>query len=251
MIKLVKKDLKLFFGNKQDILLTFALPIIFITLFTFVFGNMGNSGGNDVGGLVHVVAGTSVMMLLFSVAGIGGSLIAEKQEGMLKKLLCSPMPPNHILYGKMVYAIIISIAQLIIMFVYAWLVFGLDIMHHLPSLALMILVTAYACSGFGILLASFAKSRQQVQGYSTIIVLVMSAMGGSMIPIFIMPEIMQKIAVVSVNYWGIQGFHDIFMRYLPITDITFLSRVFVLIGIGTSLNFIALQMFKKNILKIV
>jgi len=251
MIKLVRKDLKLFFGNKQDMLLTFILPIIFITLFSFVFGKMGNTEEDNLGGLVHVVAGTSVMMLLFSVAGIGGSLIDEKQEGMLKKLLCSPMPPNHILYGKMVYAIIISIAQLIIMFVYAWLVFGLDIMHHLPSLALMILVTAYACSGFGILLASFAKSRQQVQGYSTIVVLVMSAMGGSMIPIFIMPEIMQKIAVVSVNYWGIQGFHDIFLRYLPITDITFLSRVFVLILIGTSLNFIALQMFKKNILKIV
>ncbi len=251
MIKLVRKDLKLFFGNKQDMLLTFVLPIIFITLFSFVFGKMGNTEEDNLGGLVHVVAGTSVMMLLFSVAGIGGSLIDEKQEGMLKKLLCSPMPPNHILYGKMVYAIIISIAQLIIMFVYAWLVFGLDIMHHLPSLALMILVTAYACSGFGILLASFAKSRQQVQGYSTIVVLVMSAMGGSMIPIFIMPEIMQKIAVVSVNYWGIQGFHDIFLRYLPITDITFLSRVFVLILIGTSLNFIALQMFKKNILKIV
>jgi len=251
MIKLVRKDLKLFFGNKQDMLLTFILPIIFITLFSFVFGKMGNTEEDNLGGLVHVVAGTSVMMLLFSVAGIGGSLIDEKQEGMLKKLLCSPMPPNHIHYGKMVYAIIISIAQLIIMFVYAWLVFGLDIMHHLPSLALMILVTAYACSGFGILLASFAKSRQQVQGYSTIVVLVMSAMGGSMIPIFIMPEMMQKIAVVSVNYWGIQGFHDIFLRYLPITDITFLSKVFVLIGIGTLLNFIALLMFKKNILKIV
>jgi ABC-2 type transport system permease protein len=251
MIKLVKKDFKLFFGNKTDMLLTFALPIVIITLFSFAFGNMGNTEEDSMGGIVHVVAGTSVMMLLFSVAGMGGSLIDEKQEGMLKKLLCSPLHPNHILYGKMVYANIISIAQLIIMFVYAWLVFGLDIMHHLPSLALMILVTAYACSGFGILLASFAKSRQQVQGYSTIIVLVMSAMGGSMIPIFIMPEIMQKIAVVSVNYWGIQGFHDIFLRYLPITDITFLSRVFVLILIGTSLNFIALQMFKKNILKIV
>jgi len=249
MIKLVKKDLKLFFGNKQDMLLTFALPIIFITLFAFVFGNMGDE--DNVGGLVHVVAGMSVMMLLFSVAGIGGSLLDEKQEGMLKKLLCSPMPPNHILYGKLVFANIISIAQLIIMFVYAWLVFGLDIMHHLPSLVLMILATAYACSGFGVLLASFAKSRQQVQGFSTIIVLVMSAIGGSMIPIFIMPEIMQKIAVVSVNYWGIQGFYDIFLKLLPITDITFLSKVFVLIGIGTSLNFIAFQMFKRSILKIV
>ena len=251
MIKLVKKDLKLFFGNKQDMLLTFVLPIIFITLFTVVFGKMGNTAEDNVGGIVHVVAGTSVMMLLFSVAGIGGSLLDEKQEGMLKKLLCSPMHPKHILYGKLVYANIISVVQLIVMFVYAWLVFGLDIMHYLPSIGLMILAISYACSGFGIVLASFAKTSKQVQGYSTIVVLVMSAIGGSMIPIFIMPEIMQKIAVVSVNYWGIQGFYDIFLNLLPITDITFLSKVFVLIGIGTLLNFMALLMFKKNILKIV
>jgi len=251
MIKLVKKDLKLFFGNKQDMLLTFAMPIIIITLFAFVFGNMGNTEEDNLAGLVHVVAGTSVMMLLFSVAGIGGSLLDEKQEGMLKKLLCSPMHSNHILFGKMVFANIISIIQLIVMFIFAWLVFGLDIIHHFPSLALMFLATAYACSSFGIVLASFAKSRQQVQGFSTIIVMVMSAIGGSMIPIFIMPELMQKIAVVSVNYWGIQGFYDIFMRSLTLSDITFLSRVFVLIFIGTLLNSIALQMFKKNILKIV
>ena len=151
----------------------------------------------------------------------------------------------------MVFANIISIAQLSIMFVYAWLVFGLVIMHHLPSLVLMIFVTAYACSSFGIFLASFSKSRQQVQGLSKLIVLIMSGIGGSMIPLFIMPEFMQKIAVVSVNYWGVQGFYDIFWRLLPLTDMTFLSRVFVLIGIGTFLNFIALLMFKKNILKIV
>jgi len=251
MIKLVKKELKLFFGNKQDMLLTFVMPIIFITLFSLVFAKMSNTDEDNLAGLVHVVAGTSVMMLLFSVAGIGGSLLDEKQEGMLKKLLCSPMHPNHILYGKMIYAIIISIVQLIIMFVYAWLVFDLDIMHHLPSIVLMFFAIAYACSSFGIVLTSFAKSRQQVQDYSTIIVLVMSGIGGSMIPLFVMPEFMQKIAVFSVNYWGIQGFYDIFMELLPITDITFLSRVFVLIGIGTVLNFISLKMFKKNILKIV
>jgi len=250
MIKLVKKDLKLFFNNRQDMMLTFVLPIIFITLFAFVFGKMNNSEENHLVSLVHSVAGTSVMMLLFSVAGIGGSFLDEKQEGMLKKLLCSPIPPNYILFGKLVFANIISIIQLSIMFIYAWLFFGLDIIHHLPSLILMIFIIAFACSGFGIVLASFAKTRQQVQGYSTIIVLVMSAIGGSMIPLFAMPEIMQKISVFTVNYWGIQGIYDIFWKHLPLTDITFLSRVFVLIGTGTFLNFIALLMFKKNILKI-
>jgi ABC-type multidrug transport system permease subunit len=251
MIKLVKKDLKLFFSDKQGIMLTFALPIIFITLFAYVFRETNNSEEGDLISLVHAVAGTSVFMLLFSVVGIGGSLLDEKQEGMLKKLLCSPLPPDHILFGKLVFANIISIIQLIVMFVYGWLVFGLDIMHHLPSLILMIFAIAFACSGLGVVLASFAKTRQQVQGFSSIIVLVMSALGGSMIPIFMMPEFMQKIAVVSVNYWAIQGFYDIFWKLLPLTDITFLSRVLVLIFIGTLLNFIALLIFKKNILKIV
>jgi len=251
MIKLVRKDLKLFFSNKQDMLLTFALPIIFITLFAFIFGKMNTTDEGKLGSLVQAVAGTSVMMLLFTVAGIGGSLLDEKQEGMLKKFLCSPIPPDHILYGKLVYANVISIIQLIIMFIYAWLVFKLDIIHHLPSLLLMILAIAYACSGFGVLLASFAKTRQQVQGYSTLIVLVMSAIGGSMIPVFIMPKIMQEIAVATVNYWGIQGINDIFLKLYPITNFTFLSRVFVLIGIGTFLNLIALLMFRKTILKIV
>ena len=251
MITLVKKDLKLFFSNRQDMMLTFVLPIIFITIFAFVFGKMNNSEENHLASLVHSVAGTAVMMLLFSVAGIGGSLLDEKQEGMLKKLLCSPVPPNHILFGKMIFANIISIVQLVIMFVYAWLMFGLDILHHLPSLVLMIVTIAFACSGFGVVLASFAKTREQVQGFSTIIVLVMSAIGGSMIPLVAMPEIMQKIAVFTVNYWGIQGVYDIFWKLVPLTNITFLSRVLVLIGIGTLLNVLALLMFKKNILKIV
>jgi ABC-2 type transport system permease protein len=251
MIKLAKKDLKLFSSNKRDMLLTFILPIIIITLFASVFGQIDKTNGDNSPGLIHSVAGTAIFMLLFSVAEIGGSLLDEKQDGMLKKILCSPLRSNHILYGKMVFANVISIAQLSIMFVYAWLIFGLDIMHHLSSLVLMIFVAAYACSSFGIFLASFSKSRQQVQGLSKLIVLLMSVIGGSMIPIFMMPEFMQKIAVVSVNYWGVQGFYDIFWRLLPLSDITFLSRVFVLLCIGSFLNFIALLMFKKSILKIV
>lgn len=201
-------------------------------------------------GLIHAVAGTAIMMLLFSVVAMGASLLEEKEEGTLKKLLYSPLNPNRILFGKMIYANLISIFQLTVMFIYAKLVFGLDIFHHLPQLVIMIVCTAYACSSFGVLLASFAKTRQQVQGMSTLVVLVMSCIGGSMIPVFIMPEFMQKMSVFSVNYWGIQGFYDIFWRALPVTDTTFLSRIVVLLLIGTTMNFVATVMFRKNILSI-
>jgi ABC-2 type transport system permease protein len=201
-------------------------------------------------GLVQAVAGTAVMMLLFSVAALGASLLEEKEEGTLKKLLFSPLSPQSILFGKMISANLIAVVQMTVMFCFSWLVFGLDIKSHIPAMVLMILATSFACSGFGVCLASFARSRAQVQGMTTLIVLTMSAIGGSMIPSFIMPGWMQHMAIFSVNYWSIQGFYDIFWRSLSITDPVFLTRVIVLLGIGFVLNLIAVQMFKKNILNI-
>lgn len=201
-------------------------------------------------GLVQAVAGTAVMMLLFAVVGIGTSLLDEKQEGTLKRLLYTPLNPLKILFGKMVFANIISILQLIIMFLFANIVFGLDIFSHLSGMIITVIATAFACSAFGVLLASFARSRQQVQGFSTLIILVMSAIGGSMMPLFFMPAFMQKMAVVSVNYWSIQGFFDVFWRNLPITDVTFISRIMVLLLIGFILNAIAVFLFRRNILKL-
>ena len=112
----------------------------------------------------------------------------------------------------------------------------------------MIIATAFACASFGIFIASIAKTRKQVESYSTLIILVMSAIGGSMIPIFVMPAVMQKIAYFSVNYWGIQGFYDIFWRNLSISDVS--VRALVLFGIGLLMILISVRNFKKNILSI-
>lgn len=201
-------------------------------------------------GLVHAVAGTAIMMLLFSVTAMGMAMLDEKAEGTLKKLIVSPINPSSILFGKMISVNVISMMQLAVMFIYGWIVFGLDVPSHIPSLLVMIFCTAYACSSFGVFLVSFAKSRAQVQGMSTLVIMTMSALGGSMVPSFIMPAFMQKLGVITVNYWGVQGFYDIFWRDLAITDPTFLTRVLVLICLGTGLNAIAVRLFKRNVLSL-
>lgn len=201
-------------------------------------------------GLIHAVAGTAIMMLLFSVSGIGASILDERQEGTLKRLLYSPIKRNDILFGKVLATLAVSILQLTVMFLYAWIVFGLKITQNIPSLMIMILCTAFACSSFGVFLASFAKSRGQVQGLSTLIVLTMSAIGGSMVPTFAMPAFMQRLSAFSVNYWAVQGFYDIFWRNLPTSDVGFLKKAAVLLVIGVILNVIAVRMFKRNVLDI-
>jgi len=69
-----------------------------------------------------------------------------------------------------------------------------------------------------------------------------------MIPLFIMPAILQKIAFLSVNYWGIQGFYDLFWRVVPLKEI--LPKILILLGIGVFMTLASIQLFKKRIMKL-
>ena len=186
-------------------------------------------------------------MLLFSVAGVGTSILEEKENGTINRLLYSPLKGSTILYSKMLFAFFISILQLTVMFFFAWLVFNMDLGVNIPAFILMIIATAFAVSSLGIFLAAIARTRQQAQSLSTIIILVMSAIGGSMIPLFIMPSFLQKLAVLSVNYWGIQGFYDVFWRTLPLEAI--LPKILILMSIGFIVTLASVQLFKKRIMK--
>ena len=76
----------------------------------------------------------------------------------------------------------------------------------------------------------------------------MSAVGGSMIPLYIMPTFMQDAAVISVNYWSIQGFYDIFWRKTGIYSIV--ENILVLGGISVIVLLISGYFFRRNILKL-
>ena len=47
MLKLFKKDLKLFFHDQRSVILTFLLPLILISLFAFAYGGIGEFDGRS------------------------------------------------------------------------------------------------------------------------------------------------------------------------------------------------------------
>lgn len=204
----------------------------------------------DSAGMVQAVAGTAVMMLLFGLIGMGGRILEEKENGTLKRLLYSPLSSNAILSGKMASSIIIAFIQLMVLLIFAWIAFGLHLWHKILPVTILAISTAFACSGFGAFMASVVKSREQLQGMSTLVVLSMSALGGSMIPTFMMPAWMQNISPFTINYWSIQGFYDIFWRQLPIGSI-FLMRIAILLCIGFTLTAVSFRFFRKNTLSMV
>jgi ABC-2 type transport system permease protein len=78
------------------------------------------------------------------------------------------------------------------------------------------LVTATAAAGFGLVLATAAPTRAQLGGLSTIVILVMSAVGGSMFPRFLMSATMQKAGLLTFNAWALDGYIKVFWRNEPV-----------------------------------
>jgi len=198
-------------------------------------------------GLIHAVCGTSILMLMFSVSGLGSSILQEKELGTLDRLLYSPLSPTQILAGKMIFTFVVGLMQLTVMLTYSWLVFGLDIFSHPLALLMAILATTFGISSFGIFLASISKSRQQAQSLGTLVVLTMSALGGSIVPLFIMPPFMKKLAMISINYWGLESFYDVFWRDFSISEM--IPGVTMMLAIGLVLSSLSVFLFKRNALK--
>jgi ABC-2 type transport system permease protein len=148
-----------------------------------------------------------------------------------------------LLAGKLVYLCTLGIAQLIVMFVWGAVVFKLELMSHLAGFAIMALATAVACSAFGLLLASIARTRQQLGAITTLTVLSLSALGGSMFPRFLMPEAMQKAGLVLFNAWAIEGFTRVFWRDEPLQSL--IVPTLVLLGCAVVFFAIAVRMTRR------
>lgn len=162
-------------------------------------------------------AGVGVMFLLFSTSGAGGTLLDEEESGTLGRLLSSRAGMRGVLAGKWIYLTLLGIAQLTVMFVWGALIFGLPLLSHISGFAVMTMATAAAAGGFGLILATVSRSRQQLAGISTILILAMSAVGGSMFPRFLMSPTMQKIGLATFNAWALDGYLKVFWREAPLT----------------------------------
>lgn len=160
-------------------------------------------------------AGIAVMFLLFGATSGGGALLEERENRTLDRLLSTKMTMDHLILGKWFYLSAIGVLQVSVMFVWAQIVFGVDLLGHLDGFLMMTVVTASAASAFGLLLATLCKTRGQLNGLSVILVLTMSALGGSMVPRYVMSESLQEIGLWTFNAWALDGYNKVFWRDLP------------------------------------
>ena len=189
---------------------------------------VGESKNGDM--ISFYAAAIGVMFLLFTASGAAGSLLDEAESGTVDRVLSSRINMTSLLLGKLAFNSLLAFAQLSLMFLWGWAVFKLDIWSHVPGFLIMGLSTAVAVAAFGMLLASICKTRAQLGALSTLVILVMSSVGGSMFPRYLMPESMQKAGLLTINAWAIDGFTKVFWRNEPISHLV--PQVAVLAGIA-------------------
>jgi ABC-2 type transport system permease protein len=188
-------------------------------------------------------AATGVMFLLFTASASAGALLDEAECGTLDRVLSSRVTMTTLLMGKLTYNTLLAFTQLTVMFLWAWAVFKLDLFTHIPGFVVMGLCTAFAVAAFGMLLASICRTRAQLGALSTLLILTMSAVGGSMFPRFLMPEAMQKAGLFTLNAWAIDGFTKVFWRDLPVQELW--PQVSVLLAAGIVLFVVARRVARR------
>ncbi len=170
-------------------------------------------------------------------------MIEEAESGTLDRILSTRVSMTRLLLGKLLYLTGIGVAQLTVMFTWGALFFGVELASHIPGFLIMTIATAIACSAFGLLLASICRSRMQLVALSNLSILMMSALGGSMFPRFLMPEKMQKFGLITLNAWAIDGFQKIFWREEPLWSIW--PQVLVLAGLGVLFFVVARRVARR------
>ncbi len=169
--------------------------------------------------VAYYAAGIAVMFLLFSASSGGGALLDEQDSGTLERVLGTRAGMNGLLAGKWVHLTLVGATQIVVMFVWAMLAFRLDLVGHLPGFALVTAFTAMAAGAFGLVLATLSRTRQQLGSIATLLILSMSALGGSMFPRFLMSEGMQKVGLATFNAWALDGYLKVFWREAPLASL--------------------------------
>lgn len=195
-------------------------------------------------GLTRSVGGWAIMFLLFTLTGAATSMFEEKQEGTLKRLLCMPVTRTQILISKYLYSMILGLIQLFVLFTFSWIIFGVQIFSNFGNLLIVMIASVAAAVSFGMLITSVAKTLQQASGYSTLFILVMSALGGSWFPVSLLPEWMRYASKATLTYWSVEAFLQVLWRQSNFSGVVY--HILILISIALLVNLYALIRFRRG-----
>ena len=173
----------------------------------------------------HNVPAWTLFAIFFIIVPLSINMVKEKSQGTFVRLRTNPVSYSIVLAGKTVVFLMVCLIQFFLMVligVYLFPVLGLPTLAVSGKLFLAFLVALFsglAAVGLGLLLGTVAKSQEQAAPFGATFVVVLAALGGVWVPVFMMPNFMQFISNLSPMNWGLNAFYDVFLRNIGLLEI--------------------------------
>lgn len=156
--------------------------------------------------------------IFFICVPLSGSLIRERENKTLDRLRTMPVSGFTLLTGKILAYIGVCLVQFFMVFLIGRYVLPLmgppafSLGNNLTAVLVIIVATALAAANYGIMLGTLAGSNEQAVVLGSISIVIAAALGGVIVPVYLMPEPMQVVSNLSPLAWALDAFYDIFLR---------------------------------------
>jgi ABC-2 type transport system permease protein len=191
-----------------------------------------------------------VFSMFFVAIPLSTTFIAERQQGTLMRLRSMDVPVPLLFAGKLVpYALInqIQVGAMLLVGVYLVPLLGgeaLSLGHSPGGLALMAGAVSFGAIGYALLIAVVARTTEQATVLGGAGSILLGAVGGIMVPKFLMPEAMQTFSWVSPMAWGLEGFLDVLLRQGTARDV--LPEAAAMGAFGLAALLAAAELFRRR-----
>lgn len=155
--------------------------------------------------LAYMAPGMALMFLMFTVTNGGRSLLVERAQGTLPRLLVSPTSSAAVLGGKVLGIYLTGVAQVAILIGGCSLLFGIQWGDPL-GLVVLVLAAVFGATGWGVLLTALARTSGQVSNVGSALMLTFGILGGSFVNLGSLPVWIQWLSKITPNAWGLDGF---------------------------------------------
>lgn len=212
-------ELTTFFRERDAVVFIFAYPILMLAIFASVFGQdgatAGGTGEEAVSYAQYFLPGMiATGMMLTSFQALATSIAVERDDGTLKRLRATPLPPIAFFLGKIGQVLVVSVAQTALLVVVGALLFGIDVPSSLDDWAtfawVFVLGTAVG-TVCGIGFSAVPRSGRGVTAVVLPVVLVLQFTSGVFFVFSDLPTWMQRFSEVFPLKWMAQGMRSVFL----------------------------------------
>ena len=187
------------------------------------------------------VPGYTVFGVFFIVLPLAAGFMREKHDGTFQRILAAPISKSTLLVGKLLPYFLLNLVQICLMLTVGSALFGIH-MGQLHALILVSLALAACANGLGLMVAALGRTEAQVGALGVFFAVILSALGGMMVPTFVMPDIMKTLSLFTPHAWALSGYHDVMLRGLGFAHVW--KETAVLLGFAAFFFLIALWRFR-------